>query len=392
MEDEIKKSNGADKKEKENHEKVKGKTQDQSQFQEYKPLLEKERVEYAREIFRSKGYAEKWKKLSPLFVKAKQEKDLNIKEIQEEIIKLKKEKEALILAHNYMLPEIQEIADFVGDSLELAIKAAESPHQLIVFCGVHFMAEGVKVVSPEKTVLLPRLEAGCFMADMINISALRKFKEKQPGRPVVCYINTDAEVKAESDICCTSANAVSIVKSINSPEVLFIPDRNLGLYVQRFTNQKIIPWDGWCNVHHRFKPEDIIRLREKHPDVVVVVHPECSPEVIDLADEVFSTGGMVKFAKESPHKKIAFATEEGLVERIRRENPDKQILSVGSPKTCVNMKSIRIQDVLESLKELKYKIEVPEEIIEKARIPLIRMLEISRGKEFTRKIFGYQQV
>ncbi|GBD03786.1 Quinolinate synthase A [bacterium HR19] len=357
---------------------------------EIKPLLTEEQVQYAREIFKSKGYAEKWKNLSNLFLKHKEERNIDIKEIQQEIIKLKKEKEALILAHNYMLPEIQEIADFVGDSLELAIKAAENPQNLIVFCGVHFMAEGVKVVSPEKTVLLPRLEAGCFMADMINISALRKFKEKYPGRPVVCYINTDAAVKAESDICCTSANAVQIVKSVNSKEVLFIPDRNLGLYVQRFTEQKIIPWDGWCNVHHRFRPEDIKKVRENHPDAVIVVHPECSPEVIDLADEVFSTGGMVRFARETKHKKIAIATEEGLVERIRRENPDKIILSVGSPKTCVNMKSIRIQDVLQSLKEMKYKIEVPEDIIERARVPLIRMLELSKGKEFVKRIFYSQ--
>lgn len=352
---------------------------------ENKPLLDEEQVKYAREIF--KGYAEKWKRIGPLFIKAKSEKGIDVKEIQNKILRLKKEKGALILSHNYMLPEIQEIADFIGDSLELAIKAAESPNDLIVFCGVHFMAEGVKVVSPEKTVLLPRLEAGCFMADMINISALRKFKEKYQGLPVVCYINTDAAVKAESDICCTSANAVQIVKSVNSDQVLFIPDRNLGLYVQRFTSQKIIPWDGWCNVHHRFRPEDIQKLREQHPDAVVVVHPECSPEVIDLADHVFSTGGMVRFAKETKHSKIAFATEEGLVERIRRENPEKTILSVGSPKTCVNMKSIRIQDVLTALEEEKYKIDVPEDIIEKARIPLIRMLEISKGRDFVKQIF-----
>ncbi len=356
--------------------------------QEYSPLLDEERVKKAREIFRSKEYAQKWKNLAPLFIKTKGEKEINIKEIQEQIIKLKKEKEALILAHNYMLPEIQEIADFIGDSLELAIKAAESPQELIVFCGVHFMAEGVKVVSPEKTVLLPRLEAGCFMADMINKEALKKFKEKYPQRPVVCYINTDAAVKAESDICCTSANAVDIVKSIEGNEILFIPDRNLALYIQRFTKKKIIPWDGWCNVHHRFRPHDIIKLREEHPDAVIVVHPECSPDVIDIADEVFSTGGMVKFAKNTKHKKIAFATEEGLIERIRRENPDKTILSVGSPKICVNMKSIRLPDVLESLKDMKFKIDVPDDIVERARKPLIKMLEISRGKDFIQRIFG----
>lgn len=355
---------------------------------EYKPLLSEEEVKRAREFF--KGYSEKWKNVGFLFLRTKSEKYIDVKEIQRKILKLKKEKGALILSHNYMLIEIQEIADFVGDSLELAIKAAEAPEELIVFCGVHFMAEGVKVVSPEKTVLLPRLEAGCFMADMINISALTKFKQKYPGLPVVCYINTDAAVKAESDICCTSANAVKIVESVNSDQILFVPDRNLGLYVQRFTSKKIIPWDGWCNVHHRFRPEDIKKLREREPDVVVVVHPECSPEVIDLADEVFSTGGMVRFARETKFKKIAFATEEGLVERIRRENPDKVILSVGSPKTCVNMKSIRIQDVLAALEEEKYKIEVPADIIERARIPLIRMLEISRGTDFVKKIFHRQ--
>ena len=353
----------------------------------YRGILGKERAEKAREIFKSKEYAEKWKRLAPLFLKARKEKEINIKEIQSEIIKLKKEKGALILSHNYMLPEIQEIADFIGDSLELAIRAAESPHNLIVFCGVHFMAEGVKVVSPEKTVLLPRLEAGCFMADMINLESIKKFKEKYPGRPVVCYINTDAVVKAESDICCTSANAVDIVESVRSEEVLFVPDRNLGLYVQRFTKKKVIPWDGWCNVHHRFRPEDIKKVREEHPDAVVIVHPECSPEVIDLADEVFSTGGMVRFARETKHKKIAIATEEGLLERIRRENPDKTIISVGSQKICVNMKSIRLPDVLEALKEEKYKIDVPQDIIERARVPLIRMLEISKGKEFIKRVF-----
>lgn len=361
---------------------------DEEKRETYKPLLSDEEVRRAREIFR--GYSEKWKSVGSLFVRTKREKIVDVKEIQNKILKLKKEKGALILSHNYMLIEIQEIADFVGDSLELAIKAAESPEKLIVFCGVHFMAEGVKIVSPEKTVLLPRLEAGCFMADMINTSALIKFKQKYPGFPVVCYINTDASVKAESDICCTSANAVKIVESVKSDQILFIPDRNLGLYVQRFTTKKIIPWDGWCNVHHRFRPDDIKKLREREPDVIVVVHPECSPEVIDLADEVFSTGGMVKFAKETKSKKIAFATEEGLVERIRRENPDKVILSVGSPKTCVNMKSIRIQDVLSSLEEEKYKIEVPPDIIDRARIPLIRMLEISRGSDFVKKIFHKQ--
>ncbi len=351
-------------------------------------LLTEEQREYARQIFKSKDYAEKWKGISTLFLKTKAESSIDTKEVQREILRIKKEKGALILSHNYMILEIQEIADFVGDSLELAIKAAESPYEFVVFCGVHFMAEGVKVVSPEKTVLLPRLEAGCFMADMINLEVLKKFKEKHPGKPVVCYINTDAVVKAESDICCTSANAVQIVKSIDSDEVLFIPDRNLGLYVQRFTKQKIIPWDGWCNVHHRFRPQDIVKLKSQHPDAVVVAHPECSPEVIDLADEVFSTGGMVRFARETKHKKIAFATEEGLIDRIRRENPDKIILSVGSPKTCVNMKSIRLLDVLSALKEEKYKIEVPEDIIERARVPLIKMLEISKGKDFVRKIFS----
>ena len=299
--------------------------------------------------------------------------------IKEEIIRIKKEMGAVIMSHNYMLPEVQEVSDFIGDSLELAIQSAQRRENIIVFCGVHFMAEGAKLVSPNKTVLLPRLEAGCFMADFIDIEALKKMKSQNPGVPVVCYINSDASVKAESYICCTSANAVKVVESLPSEEIIFIPDRNLGLYVQRFTKKKIILWDGWCNVHHRFKLRDIQMAREKYPDAVVIVHPECLPDVIDNADEVLSTGGMVRYVKQSSKKEFVIATEEGLVERIRRENPDKKVYSLGFPKVCVNMKSIRLNDVLVSLQKMKYAIEIADDLIEKAKLPIIRMLEVTKS-------------
>lgn len=328
----------------------------------------------------------------PLFLRVKLEKEnpQDKEDLKREILRIKREKDTLILSHNYMIPEIQEIADFVGDSLELSIKSAESPNQVVLMCGVHFMAEGVKLISPNKTVLLPRLEAGCFMSDMINLRALRKLKEEFPGVPIICYINSDATVKAESDICCTSSNAVQITKTIDSDSVIFIPDRNLGLYVQRFTSQRIVTWNGWCNVHHRFRAEDIMSIRAEHPDAVVIAHPECLPEVIDLADEVLSTSGMIRFAKETKSRKLAFATEIGLIERVRREVPDKIVLSCGRPQTCVNMKSIRLSDVLEALREEKHKIEVPQAIFERARTPIIRMLEVSRGKEFVKKILDRQ--
>ena len=297
-------------------------------------------------------------------------------ELNERIAALKAERNATILAHNYQPNEVQLIADHLGDSLELARLAARLESEVIVFCGVHFMAESTAVLAPDKTVLLPARDAGCPMADMVAAPALREKKKMHPRAAVVCYINSTAEVKAESDICCTSANAVQVVNSLPDDEILFVPDRNLGLYVQRFSDKKIITWQGYCLPHHRFNPEDVQRAREEHPGAVVIVHPECTPEVIDLADEVLSTGGMIRFAAETDAKEIIVGTEIGLVERLRRENPDK-VFHHASPKLfCINMKKTDLELVEAALENLEPRITVPEDVAAGARRALERMLEV----------------
>ncbi len=295
--------------------------------------------------------------------------------LREEIGELKGEKGALLLAHNYQSPQVQEIADFLGDSLDLSRKARDSDAQLICFCGVRFMAESAKILSPGKTVLLPRKEALCEMAAMVNLPELRALKVKHPQAVVVSYVNTTAEVKAESDVCCTSANAVKVVQNLKEDEVIFLPDRNLASWVSRFTSKKIIPWDGYCYVHERFTSEDVKEARRLHPQSVVIVHPECRPEVVDLADRVESTGGMVRLAQEVQAEEFIIGTEEGLIERLRRENPGKRFYSVGPARMCRGMKYIRLEDVYLSLKEERFKVELPQTIIEGARKALDRMLE-----------------
>lgn len=295
--------------------------------------------------------------------------------IVEEIIRLKKEKNAIILVHNYQRPEIQNIADSLGDSLGLARKAAKTDAQIIIFCGVRFMAETAKILSPEKMVLLPRKEAGCPMADMIAAEDLRILKEKYPGAKVVSYVNTNADVKAESDICCTSANAIEVVRNIRAERVIFTPDRNLAAYCQRFVDKEIIPWNGYCYVHEKIRKDEVRLAKEKFPDALLLVHPECNPSVIDLADEVLSTSGMLNFAEKSDKKKFLIGTEEGLIYRLKKENPGKEFYSAGTAKMCRNMKLTTLNDVYSSLKEERYAIELSEGIIKSAQKALMEMLK-----------------
>lgn len=295
--------------------------------------------------------------------------------VAEEITKLKKEKKAIILVHNYQRPEIQNIADSLGDSLGLAREAAKTDARIIVFCGVRFMAETAKILSPEKTVIIPRKDAGCPMADMITAEDLRILKGKYPGAKVVSYVNTNADVKAESDICCTSANAIKVVRNIKAEKIIFTPDKNLAAYCQRFTDKEIIPWNGYCYVHEKIREEEVRLAKEKLPDALLLVHPECNPSVIDLADEVLSTSGMLNFAKKTDKKRFLIGTEEGLIYRLKKENPGKEFYAAGTAKMCRNMKLTTLNDVYFSLKEERYAIELPEGIIESAQKALEAMLK-----------------
>jgi quinolinate synthase len=295
-------------------------------------------------------------------------------ELAQQIARLKQERKAVILAHNYQLGEVQDAADFVGDSLELSRRATEVDSDVIVFCGVMFMAETAKILNPERTVLIPDPRAGCPMCDMAPVEAVRKRKAELLGVPVVAYVNTTAAVKAEADICCTSANAVAIVNSLPDKRVLFLPDRNLGAWVQRHTNKEVILWDGWCPTHQRILPQDIQRLKGEHPKAVVVVHPECTPDVIDLADEVLSTGQMIRWARESKAAEVIVGTELGLIHRLKIENPGTVFYPVSFLTTCPNMKRITLEKVLWSLQDMKYPVEVPRDTAAAARRAIERML------------------
>lgn len=298
----------------------------------------------------------------------------NVQEISAQIRRLAEEKGAVILVHNYQLPEIHEIADILGDSLDLARRSAETEASIIVFCGVRFMAETAKILAPSKTVLHPRPDAGCPMADMVDVEGLRKLKLEYPKAKVVAYVNTNADVKAEVDVCCTSSNAVKVVEGIDSDEVIFVPDCNLASWVQRHTKKHIIPWAGFCPVHRRFRVEEVKASRERYPDALLMVHPEIDPEIVDLADEVCSTNGMVKLAKSSGRKCFIVGTEEGLIYRLQKENPEKEFYSLGAPKVCENMKKIRLEHVLASLEKNQYEVEVSSEIALRARNALDDML------------------
>jgi len=297
--------------------------------------------------------------------------------LRERINRLKGAANAVILAHNYQLDEIQEIADFTGDSLELSRRAASTSADVIVFCGVHFMAETAKILSPAKTVLLPDLKAGCPMADMINAEQLRAFKAEHPGRPVVAYVNTSAEVKAESDVCCTSANAVKVVESLDEDEVIFVPDKCLGDYVASKTSKKIILYPGYCPTHHRIRPEDILRRKSEHPDAYVMVHPECTRAVVQLADGVFSTSGMIRFARESSHREFIVGTEKGILYRLHQESPGKKFFTPTDNTICPNMKKITLEKLLWSLEDMQYPIELSADIMDRARGAIRRMIEIA---------------
>jgi len=294
----------------------------------------------------------------------------------EEIRHLKQKRKAIILVHNYQLGEVQDIADYTGDSLDLSRTASKADAEVIVFCGVHFMAETASILCPDKTILLPDINAGCPMADMINAGGLRALKKEYPNAPAICYVNTSAEVKAEAYICCTSTNAVKAAESINSPEVIFVPDKYLAHYTSSHVRKKFIIWDGYCPTHIKILPEDILRERALHPQAEVMVHPECIPAVTALADQILSTGGMCKYAKETAAQEIIVGTEIGLLHRLRKENPEKKFYPASELAICPNMKRINLEKVLWALQDMKYEIKVPEPIRVKAQVTVDRMLAI----------------
>ncbi len=301
----------------------------------------------------------------------------NFAELRAGIKRLKKKRNAVILAHLYQRPEIQDSADFVGDSLGLSQEAAKTEADVIVFCGVHFMAETAAILSPEKTVLLPEISAGCPMADMITSWALRARKQEYPDAVVVCYVNTSAEVKAESDICCTSANAVKIVQAVPpDKQILFVPDRNLGHYVAVKSGRAIIYWEGYCNTHERLTAEDIRAAKQAHPEAIVMVHPECRPEVVALADQVFSTSGMVRFVQENEGQEFIIGTEMGILHQLHKKCPHKQFFLASNKLVCPNMKATTLEKVKWSLEEMQPRITVPEEIRRKALSAVQRMIAV----------------
>ena len=298
--------------------------------------------------------------------------------VRSEIRALLKERNAVLLAHNYMRDEVQEIADITGDSLALSIEAARTDAEVIVFCGVHFMAESASILAPQKTVLLPRLDAGCPMADMVTVEALRELKASLPGVPVVTYVNSSAAVKAESDICCTSANAVKVVQSLDEDEIIFAPDRNLGRYVAGFTNKRFHLWEGYCPTHERLRPEVVLGLKQSYPDAPFICHPECNPAVVALADHVCSTTGMYDYCRSHSARRFIIGTEAGILWRLKQESPDKEFILASPALVCPNMKLTSLEDVLESLRTMQPVVKVPEEIRIPAKHALDRMLAIPR--------------
>lgn len=299
-------------------------------------------------------------------------------ELIEKINKLKKEKNAVILAHCYQNVEIDEVADFVGDSLYLSRQAAKTNADIIVFAGVYFMAETAKILSPNKKVLLPRMESGCLMANMINLSQVKEFKSKHPDIPVVCYVNSTAEVKSECDICCTSANAVDIVRSLGCKKVLFVPDMHLGEYVgSKLPDVEVITYPGYCPTHVRILPEDVLRQKELYPNAKVLCHPECAREVVELADVVGSTTAIIKYAKESSEKDFIIVTELGVVDRLKRDLPDKNFIHVSYKAVCPNMKWTHLEDVYNVLLNENNEINVNPEYAKKSVEMIERMLAVN---------------
>ncbi len=297
--------------------------------------------------------------------------------LAEEILRLKEERHAVLLAHNYQRPEVQDLADFVGDSLYLSRKAMESDRPVIVFAGVRFMAETAKILNPSRTVLLPDLKAGCGLADAITVDQLRAWKKEHPGAAVVAYINTSAEVKAEADVCCTSSNALRVVEQIEpGREILFLPDMFLGEYVRKKTGRPMHLWVGDCPVHAKLRPEKLARVRAEHPGAPVIAHPECgcASQVLPEVDRVLSTDGMVRFAEETRAPEVIVATEVGILHRMRRLNPSTRFSALDTEAICPYMKEITLEDVRDALAKLQYRIEVPTDVASKARHALERMV------------------
>jgi quinolinate synthase len=305
-------------------------------------------------------------------------KDVEYKnKVTAQILALKKKRNAIILVHNYQRDEIQDLADVRGDSLALAHAANKINKDVIVFCGVRFMAESAAILNPDKLVLLPVKEAGCPLAEMATVEKLMQYRQQYPDAAVVCYVNSAAEIKAESDICCTSSNAVEVVKSLPHKRVIFLPDRNLGRYVQQHVPDKeIIIWPGFCITHMRLREEEVVKAKEQHPKAEVVAHPECEPEVLRYADCITSTGGMFKYVKSSPAKEFIIATESGMLYGLRKENPDKQFYLPSEHLICANMKMTTLGWLLHSLESLVYEVHVDEHIQAKARQSLDKMLAL----------------
>ena len=305
---------------------------------------------------------------------------MEINSMVSEIKKLKREKNAVILAHNYQIPEVQDIADIVGDSLKLSEEAAKTDADIIVFCGVHFMAESAKILSPDKKVLLPAIDAGCPMADMITADKLKAYKEENPGTTVVCYVNSSAEVKSECDVCCTSSNAMKIVESLDSDKILFAPDKNLGSYINsKLKDKQMELWNGFCITHERVREEEIQLIKNKKQGVQVVVHPECNPLVVKHADFVGSTSQILEYVRNSEDKEFIIGTEMGILHTLRKENLYKKFTLLSPSLICYNMKKTSLEDVLHVLKTEENEITVDEEIRKKAFGSLNRMLELTKG-------------
>ena len=299
-------------------------------------------------------------------------------EQQKEVRRWLEQRRGVLLAHNYQPGEIQDVADFLGDSLALSMTAAKTPAEVIVFCGVHFMAETAAILCPDKTVLLPREDVGCYMAATISAEQLRARKAEIPGVPVVTYVNSTAAVKAESDICCTSANVVQIVNSLTPSRVLMVPDRNLALYTARGTSKEILSWDGCCNVHDGLSAAEVQACQAAHPQAIFIAHPECRPEVLDLALEVRSTSGMLQYVRQSPAGEFIIGTEMGILHTLRTENPHKLFYSPSPRLVCPDMKRITLTDVINALKDNRHQITVPEEIRRPALLAVERMLAVPR--------------
>lgn len=298
-------------------------------------------------------------------------------ELIEKIQKLKKQRNAVILAHNYQPGEIQDLADYAGDSLGLSVQAAQTDAEVIVFCGVLFMAETAAILSPDKTVLLPEKTAGCPMADMITAEQLARAKAEHPDALVVCYVNSTAEVKALSDYCCTSGNALELVRSLpEDKEILFVPDKNLGGFIQERTGHQMILWPGYCSTHVRIQTEDVAQARADHPDAVLLAHPECNPDIRELADELLSTGQMLKFAKTNPAREFMIATENGIIHTLKKQNPEKAFYPVTERAVCPNMKKISLEKVAWALEDMQVHITVPPDVAKAAKRSLDRMLEV----------------